>query len=146
MGVFDKIGDAKSSQDSNPVRPGEFHGRIDEVKLVEKFDGTKLCLINMTVMAVQNGDHHEGEEVTHFMRTDSLSFLGNFKQFVSSTLACDPDQVGTAEAERVTSDEQPLAGKIVRVKARIIQTRKGNDFTKVHYGGQVDAPEVLEGS
>jgi hypothetical protein len=135
MGVFDEIGGAKASTDSNPVRPGDFDAVIVECKMVKKFNGDVMMLVNMTVTFVREGDLKVGEDVTHFLKVNQPSFLGNVKQFVSATLGCSPDDVGKAEAERVVSEENPLAGKEVRVTARKITTRTGNPFTKVFYNG-----------
>lgn len=144
MGVFDKIEDAKSSQDSNPVRPGEIWAKITECKLIEKYNKDKLMLINMTVVRVIEGEHKVGEDITHFLKTNADSFLGNVKQFVASTLGCKPEDVGQPEAERVVSEHNPMAGFIVEVKSRMIKTRAGNDFTKVHYGGRVTDEQLAE--
>ena len=144
MGVFDRIEDAKSSQDSNPVRPGEIWAKITECKIVEKYNKDKLMLINMTVVKVIEGEHRVGEDITHFMKTSADSFLGNVKQFVASTLGCEPNDVGNTEAERIVSDENPLAGYTVEIKARMIKTRVGNDFTKVHYNGRVTDEQLAE--
>lgn len=145
MGVFDKIGDAKSSEDSNPVRVGEIVAQITECKIITKYTGELMMLINMTVKEVLDGDHRPGEEITHFLKVASPSFLGNVKQFIASTLEVDPDQVSKKDAERVTSDENPLAGMVVRVGARMIKTREGKDFTKVFYKGPVKQAEGDEG-
>ena len=144
MGVFDKIGDAKSSQDSNFIRPGDFDAKITECKVREKFNGDKMMLVNMTVTAVREGDHRVGEEITHFLKQSQAPFLANVKQFISSTLQCDPDDVGAAEAERVTGEENPLAGYEVRVKARIKPTQAGNPFTRVFYCGPVGSKAAKE--
>lgn len=144
MGVFDKIEDAKSSQDSNPVRPGEIWAKITECKLVEKYNKDKLMLINMTVVRVLEGDHRVGEDITHFLKTNSDSFLGNVKQFVASTLGCNPEDVGQPEAERVVSEQNPMAGFIIEVKSRMIKTRAGKDFTKIHYNGRVTDEQLAE--
>lgn len=144
MGAFDKIGSAKATQDSNPVRPGKIHARITECKLITKWNKDVMMLVNMVVLKVIDGDHREGEEITHFMLEKHPSFLGNVKAMVANTLGCSPDQVGEAEAERIVSEENPLAGYEIVVKARVIKTRANNDFTLVHYAGQVGKDEVPE--
>jgi hypothetical protein len=144
MSIFDKIGDAKVGQDGNWVRPGNYTARIDGVKLVKKFNGEQFVAIEMHVLsAIDNDDgngHKAGEDITHLLKVQNPSFLGNFKQFASTALECDPDDLGKAEADRVTSDEQPLAGIEIAFKARQVPTKAGGQFTKVMYSN-VDETE-----
>lgn len=144
MSIFDKIGDAKVSQDGNWVRPGKYTARIDGVKLVKKFNGEQFVAIEMHVLSVledEDGSGHKvGEDITHLLKVQNPSFLGNFKQFASTALECNPDDLGKAEADRVTSDEQPLAGIEIAFNARQVPTKAGGQFTKVMYSN-VDETE-----
>lgn len=142
MGIFDKIGDAKMSGEGNYVRDGDYEAELVSVKLVESARSGQLLAIESRITKVlddNNGAGHKvGEDVVQFMKVTSPSFLGNVKQFISSSLGCSPDDVGKNEADKVTSDEQPLAGLVVRFTARTIKTQAGKDFTKVTYKGEVE--------
>lgn len=137
MSIFDKIGDAKIGQEGNWVRPGKYTARIHAVKLVKKFNGDNFVAVEMTVLTVVDDDggagHKVDEEITHLMKVSNPSFLGNFKQFASEALGCSPDDLGKAEADRITSDEQPLAGIEIAFRARQKPTKAGGQFTLVMY-------------
>lgn len=146
MGIFDGIDDARVSGDGNWVRPGHYFARINGVKLTKKFTGEHFLAVEMQIVQALDDDegtgHRVGEDVTHLMKASSPSFLGNVKQFVSATLGCSPDEVGKAEADRVTSDEQPLAGIVVEFVGREITTKAGRPFTKVTYKREVPTNEI----
>ena len=137
MSIFDKIGDAKVGQEGNWVRPGKYTAKIMAVKLVKKFNGDQFVAVEMKVLTVIDNDdgkgHKADEDITHLMKVNNPSFLGSFKQFASAALGCDPDDLGKAEADRVTSDEQPLAGIEIAFRARQKPTKKGGEFTLVMY-------------
>ncbi len=142
MGIFDNIEKAAVGGDGNWVRPGRYTAEIMAVKLTKKFTGEEFVAIEMTIVNVLDNDegrgHKAGESITSLMKVNLASFLGNFKQFISATLGVDPDDVTKVEANRATSDEQPLAGIIVEFNARIIQTQAGKPFTKVTFLGEVE--------
>jgi len=137
MSIFDKIGDAKVGQEGNWVRPGKYTAKIHGVKLVKKFNGDQFVAVEMTVLTVADDEggtgHKVDEEITHLMKVGNPSFLGNFKQFASEALGCSPDDLGKAEADRITSDEQPLAGIEIGFRARQKPTKAGGQFTLVMY-------------
>jgi hypothetical protein len=137
MSIFDKIEDAKVGQEGNWIRPGRYTARVDGVKMVVKHTGEEFVAIEMTILSViddENGTGHKAEEeITHLMKVQNPSFLGSFKQFASVALGCEPDDLGKAEADKITSDEQPLAGIEIAFRARQKPTKKGGQFTLVMY-------------
>lgn len=145
-GIFDGIGNAKPSGDGNWFRPGHYYSEIQAVKLATKFNGEKFLAIEQKIVKVLDNDegrgHKVGEECTHLLKVANPSFLGNVKAFIAAALGCSPDEVGKAEADRVTSDEQPLAGIVVEVVARVKPKRNGDPFTLVTYKREVPEGEV----
>lgn len=142
--IFDGINNAKVTNTGNWVRPGRYKAEINGVRMTKKFNGDQFVAIEMVITEVfdDGGDgqdgkalkgHKVGEEVTHLLKCSQPSFLGNFKQFASAALGCNPDEVGKAEANRITSDEQPMAGIDILLNAQTITTKAGNPFTKVTY-------------
>jgi hypothetical protein len=147
--IFENIGNAKVSQgDGNYVRPGHYYARLNAVKLTQKFTGEQFLAVEMTVVSVLDDDegrgHKVGEDTTHLMKAASPSFLGNVKAFIAATLGCSPDEVDQNSADRVTSDEQPLAGIVVELVGRQITTKAGKPFTKVTYKREVPPDELNE--
>ena len=109
--IFDDIGSAKASNDSNYVRAGTYEAELGKVELTKNHAKVEFLAIEMTVTKVIDDDdgkgHKEGEDITHLMKVQNTSFLGNFKQFAASALSCDADQVGKKEADRITGDVVP---------------------------------------
>lgn len=149
MGIFDKIEGATVTGDGNWVRPGRYTAEINAVKLSKKHTGEEFVAIEMTIVSVLDDDegkgHKVGEDIVSLMNASKMSFLGNFKQFISASLGVSPDDVTKAEALRVTSDAQPMAGIVVEFSARIIITRAGDPFTKVMFAGEVEQKSEVEG-
>lgn len=145
--IFDKIADAKTSFDSNWVRPGRYQAEIMGVKLTQKFTGEKFLAIELRVVNVldDNGGqgHRVGEDITHMLGVMKPGFLSNFKQFLASTLGVNPEDVTKEGADKAVSEEQPLAGIVVELEARTIMVGPNKDkpFTKVMYRGEVVATE-----
>ncbi|MEM7203057.1 MAG: hypothetical protein AAF628_22545 [Planctomycetota bacterium] len=143
--IFDGIEKAATTRSGNWVRPGTYHAQINGVRLTQKFTGERFVAVEMKVVGVVDDDngqgHRIGEEVVHLMKVSSPNFLGNFKQFACSTLGCTEAELGQVEADRITSDEQPLAGIVVEFNAVLTDTRQGNKFTKVIYRGEIAAVE-----
>lgn len=137
MSIFDKIGEAKVSQEGNWVRPGKYTATIVAVKMVKKFNGDQFVAIEMKIVSVlddaDGAGHKAGEDVTHLLKASNPSFLGNFKQFASTALGCDADDLGKPEADKITSDVQPLAGIEIGFNARQKPTKAGKVFTLVMY-------------
>ena len=144
MSIFDKIGDAKMGQAGNWVRPGRYTAKIVAVKLVKKFNGDEFVAIEMQVLTVIDDEkgtgHKVEEEITHLMKVRNPSFLGSFKQFASVALGCEADDLDKAAADKITSDEQPLAGIDIAFTARQKSTKAGGQFTLVMYS-DVDGDE-----
>ena len=137
MSIFDKIGDASVSQGGNWIRPGKYTARVDGVKLVKKHTGEEFVAIEMNILTVIDNDDGKGhtvdEDITHLLKVQNPSFLGNFKQFASEALGCEADELDKAAADKITSDEQPLAGIDIGFRARQKPTKKGGQFTLVMY-------------
>lgn len=146
MGVFDGIENASAGYDSNYIRNGRYWARIGTVKVTQNFRREQFLAIELTVVHVLDDDegrgHKAGEDIVHLIKAQSDMFLGNVKQFVSSALGCGPDAVDKNAAEKIVSDEQPLAGIVLNVSGREITTKQGKPFTKVTYGAEVTAEEL----
>jgi len=135
--IFDGIESAKVSNEGNWVRPGRYTATVVAVKMVKKFNGEQFVAIELKIASVLDDEggigHKVNEDVTHLLKVSNPSFLGNFKQFASTALGCESSDLGKKDADRITSDEQPLAGIDVSLTARQITTKKGSPFTKVMY-------------
>ncbi len=152
MGIFDGMGEATSSRDSNYFIPSHFLGRINRVKSGTTRKEEGFFAVEVTVVhdcapeKYERGKfgHQVGEEVTWMAMAKHDSFLPNVKQFVSSTLGMDDDKIGKDEVNSICGEDQPLAGLVVEIACRNIVTKAGNDFTKVSFKGEVVPEEVAK--
>ena len=138
---FDNIENAKATEGGNWVRPGRYQVELGTVKMTKSRKKEEFLTIESTVTEViDNADgvgHRKGEEIVHMLKVSLDSFLGNAKQFVAASLGCHPDDVGSAEADTVVSERQPLEGRVVEFVAENITTAAGHPFTKVIYKGYI---------
>jgi len=149
-GIFEGMGDAKSRMDANCVIPSHFLARINRCKIGKNRKDEGFFVVEMTVIhdcepdkyQRSNFGHAVGEDVSHMMMSKHDSFLGNVKQFVSSTLNMDDDGIGKDEVNTICGDDQPLAGLVIEIVARNIVTRANKDFTKVSFKGTVPLDEL----
>ncbi len=151
-GIFEGMDGAASSRDSNYVIPSHTLMRINKVKsgITRREEG--FFAVEFTVVHDCSPEKYErskyghlvGEDVTWMAMAKHDSFLGNVKQFVSSTLGMEDDAIGKDEVNTICGDEQPLAGMVVEIVARNIITRANKDFTKVSFKGEVEQAEVAK--
>jgi len=137
MGIFNGIGGVKSSQDSNYIRPCEGVFQINSVKHVVSQTNKSLVIIELTAVHVDGG-HKPGEEVSHILNTAHMSWMANFKNFLTAALDCSDEEVTEEVCEQILGNNA-LAGEYVKLVARDVETKSGNPFTKVIYKGNVTA-------
>lgn len=152
MGIFDGMGEAASSRDSNYFIPSHVLGRINKVKSGTTRKEEGFFAVEVTVVHDCQPEKYErskyghavGEEVTWMAMAKHDSFLSNVKQFISSTVDMPDDKIGKEEVTIICGDDQPLAGQVVEIACRNIVTRSGKDFTKVSFKGAVSLEELAK--
>lgn len=151
-GIFEGMGEAASSRDSNYIIPSHTLCRINKVKSGTTRKEEGFFAVEMVVVHDCAPEKYErskyghlvGEEVTWMAMAKHDSFLGNVKQFVSTTLNMDDDGIGKDEVNSICGDDQPLAGLVIEVVARNIITKANKDFTKLAFKGEVSPDEVAK--
>ncbi|MBL4769462.1 MAG: hypothetical protein JKY94_17450 [Rhodobacteraceae bacterium] len=142
MGIFDGIKGAKASNDSNYITPGDYYLQIDRVKEGETRAKVPFVVFEMTVLFVnkeaanedgQRVSNEAGESVSWLLMSGNDMFLPNLKTAIMALMGCAEADVDKESCEQLTSDKQPFAGMITRIKAREITTKAGNPFTKVSF-------------
>lgn len=157
--MFDGVEKAKASFDSNYVRRGHYLALITKVKADQNRQDQDFVAVEMTILHTHSdGDgkelqgteeagtndtwHRAGEDVSHIMMKKHDSFLGNLKSFIANVMDVDPADVTKATCVKACCQpDQPMAGRVVELKNRVIQTRAGNDFTKVSYVRELEPKE-----
>lgn len=150
MGLFTGIKDAKVGFGRGYEKNGMYLQRIDRVKQGKTRRGREFLAIEKTVIKViddfEGTGHREGEEITHMLMTDSDYFLANFKEFIATCFDADPQaaEVDESDCEAAVSEQQPLAGIVLEMFNKDIQTKDGKPFTKVGYKRRVPQAEIVE--
>jgi hypothetical protein len=165
--LFDGIDSARTSQDSNYIRPGHYLMRIDRIKADTNQKGQPFLATELTVLhvfssaeadKVGESAHTPGESVTDMKMKHHQSFLGNVRAMLAGIegmaveelqrqLAQSGDTVASY-AVKLCGQDQPYAGMLVEVYAKQIMTRpkhnapNGTPFTKVTYRREVRASEL----
>jgi hypothetical protein len=152
MGMFQGMKDAKRGFQSNKLREGDYVVRIDRCDHItgdRAGDGFK---ITCTVLAVNAGDHHEGEvaSVTYWKGSGKAAadqWLSNIKGFIGRVMGVTDDQIDEGatlqtlaevydEATRQTKPGQNvLGGTVARVTAqqRFSKSRRDESGNAVAY-------------
>ena len=134
MGMFGEIGSAKTYGAGKYIAPGTHELEVHEVSTFESSQhaGRHYMCVEADVIATTCEDHTPGERVSWLVNLQQPSAMSNCLGFA---LSLDPEAVKAditeAFMERLCSEEQPARGLRVRAMANVIQTRAGNDFTKV---------------
>jgi len=161
--MFSGIRDAKMSTDSNYARRGHYLAMITKMKADETRAGDDFVAVEMTILhTFEDGDgkdlqgsddarpedtwHRPGEDMSHLMMAKHDSFLGNLKACIANVLDVEPAEVTEEACIEATDPDgaQPMAGRVVELKNRVITTRAGKPFTKVSYAREVDPSEYAE--
>lgn len=147
--IFDNIEKARASRNSNWIAPGHYLYRINKIKTgTNRTDENFLC-VEMTILHVYEGEQKVCEEISHMLwEKHKDNFLPNVKSMIASICGCEEDVVTAESCARVSlndgsEDAQPLAGVCVETLNKLIATKAGKDFTKVHYKRAVPYKELL---
>ncbi len=129
MGLFTGIEDATSSAGGNYIKPGRH--LLNIVCLKGKVSRKKKALAIAEFEIVESTKHEVGESVSWLANlTDHDAAVGNVKGLLAAIAECEENEVDEAGADRAFSEENPFEGQKVVCEAFIIETTKGNDFTK----------------
>src|SRR5690606_28966442 len=110
MGVFDGIEKASAGFTAEKqLRDGIYRVRIDQVKTTTSHKGRVFMATEMTVLAVLQEvpgiqPHKVGQQIVDLVGSNEY-FLGNVKRNVANILGISPDDVKTADCERLVSEE-----------------------------------------
>lgn len=131
MGRFNGISSAKFNEGGIYFLKGNYLIRVDKVKVGTTRMGIEFFVVECTILESDNPERKPKSSVSWLCMSDKDLYLANINHFCS--IACDipSEEVDEAGVELVVSEENPLAGTILRVQATDIKTRAGKDFTKV---------------
>lgn len=117
-----------------PYIPAGFSGVlvVDELKVISsaKNRGRPVFVASF----IEASGEGEGARYDWVAKADEESYMRAIKSLMCAlNPAADPATFTAQVMERATSQEQPLRGRSVSVRAEEIITKSGNPFTKVHF-------------
>ncbi len=150
MGFRDQVASAESRRQSEYVTPGRYIFKIEDFKESENRKGREFVVVEMTVVDSDNPERHpKGSERSWLQMTDTDTSARNVRGFLCRALNV-PDagltdaMIDKAFTPKKTTGKSPLSGLIIGVNARMIQTRKGTDFTVVDFYAVDQSVEALD--
>ncbi len=150
MGIFDGIEKTTRQYDNNFLRPGRYVLRIERVSSGNsrkgdfwKFEATVLVVLNDEV----GQGHRVGEVVTRLRPQSQDGALPEFKSLICCVFGCRDEEITAQDCYTTTSENQPLAGMVIEVHARQVETKKSTPerpvfFTRVDYRRRVQLTEL----
>jgi len=171
MGRYSKVQGARATRDSNYIRPwhglamieqtsqGETakdHAPFDAIELLAIHDFGDLPANNVQPESLAVPSRHRiGESFTDMIRVNSVSHAGNIAGFIKAAMDAEENPTEDDCEFVFGSGQNPLAGKVLEVKAWNVVMAKAKDdfakepqakhlFTKVCYVRLVPMEEVKE--
>jgi hypothetical protein len=145
MGLFSGIENAESYKSGRFIEPGKYTLKVSAITLVDskKERGRKFFVVECEVVKTNNAEYREGDNVTWMVDVTpklvdgkqeiSPTAAANCSQFACAVLDCTPREINEEVMDKLMGPEQPAAGVLVNADAFTIQTKAGNDFTKIQW-------------
>lgn len=143
MGIYDKFKNAQMSKGSgNYIQPGNHILEIESCK----FDGTRkgVDFFAVEFLVVKTTSDHPnmqpGMHVSWLAMGDQDAYAGNVKRFVCGVYGANEDDINKMSSEefedlmdKISKEQQIFAKKLVKIEAKTVKTKAGNDFTRVDF-------------
>lgn len=134
---WDNFADVDPKQARNDYIPADVEGivKVAELKtIVSRKNNNRPIFV--ASFAVDNcGENYEKGIVWDWVaKADELPYQMSIKSLVCAINPdADPRSFDGAVMEALTGAEQPAKGVLIRIRTESIKTKRGNDFTKVHF-------------
>jgi hypothetical protein len=151
MGIFSNIDSAKGSEKSNYFLPGVYTAEIQRCKQGRTRKGVDFFVAEFKLLESSNPERAAGSSVSYMVMLPAGDDekmrlgLGNVADFMRAGLAAfaaqtegvtmEPSTVPLDEetAEKVTGEENMLAGVVIKAEAFNAPTKAGTDFTRLKW-------------
>lgn len=124
MSLFSGMKGAKRGYQGTKLSEGDYFVRVDRCDTFETDISGNCYKITLTILAVNDGTHKEGEVVTVVFgdkRVTKAQWYGNIKGFIANVMSVEDEAVGEAETVATLHQElggqNVLGGTVCRVKA-----------------------------
>lgn len=129
---YDVIGKGQPSNRSNYIEAGVYPVLYcEQLKLVtSKTSPDRFFIAEFTILESKVSSHPSGITMAWVCNLRHQSSGGNVREFIA-TLANDSiEQVDAEVARYATSEKNPMRGRLIRLEATQVKTKKGGDFTR----------------
>ena len=135
MGLFSKIGEAKSNSGGIYFLPGKYELEVRANKTGKTREGRAFFVAEFTIISSTNPERPAGTSVSQMVMLDKNleTALGNIKGYLAALYGIPEADVDEAGVEALVAADNPGAGLKIKAVASNIKTRAGKDFTKVSY-------------
>lgn len=110
---------------------GNYVVEINRCKKGETRKGIEFFVVETRVLESDVASRPPGSEPSWMVTYDKDAAAGNIVAFLMATTDCEEDEVDDGDDDAVCTEDQPLAGKKMRVTAWNKPTREGNPFTRL---------------
>jgi len=146
-GLFSGVGNAKANFGANYEREGHYLMFIRRIKRDKTRKDIEFVAVEKVCMGILNIEgikfpHRIGEQLSHLLMSDKDPFLGNMKAMIANIMGAGPEEVNEEACDRIVGDDQPMSCRIVECQNRVIQTKKGDDFTLINYRRTLSVDEI----
>lgn len=137
MGVFSGIKKVKPTEGGVYFTDGNYIVEIVKCKQFKTRAGEECFVADTLILVSDNPERKPGTLCSWYVKNiddEETPAMGNVKTFMAIANGIDVNEVDEAGCEMVVSDENPLAGTILRVSASTTTTKhKKQPFTLVKW-------------
>ncbi len=133
MGLFDEIGDAKSSGGGNYILEGMYPlVYINAVKTIKSQENNAdLFIAELDIIESKVEGRDSGGTMSWVVNFAHQPALGNIKAFIAAAMNRKEEEITAKIADAVVTSDNPLHGQLLRCEATEIMTKKNKQpFTK----------------
>ena len=134
MGMFAGVSEVSVRTKNRYLEPGTYTVEISAIKSGRQNQTEKPYFVaELDILETDNEDFDIGETVTWMTMVHSYKkyFLEDVKNFVSTVLGVEAEEVTEEVCEFVAGEEQPLVGKRLTVRTRLETNQKtGKTFAE----------------
>ena len=139
MSFIDQIADATARRQSEYFSAGQYFVRIDDFKEGENRKGREFVVLECTVLDSDNTDEHpKGSQRSWLLMQDMETTAKNVRAMLCAVLGISDEGLNTDMISKALTPDRKtgksaLAGLKTVIHAKVIQTRRGTDFTLLNF-------------
>jgi hypothetical protein len=132
---FDVIGKGQPSQRSNYIDAGVYPVLYcEQLKLItSKTTPDRFFIAEFTIIESKVASRPEGTVMSWVCNLRHPSSGGNVREFIAALANDSIEQVDAEVARYATSEKNPMRGRLIRLEATQVKTKKGGDFTRCRW-------------